>query len=125
MCIWTCKASPTRSGICLHEYPTGLMVAAEFKERLRRGLTVEGDRQCAKSFFVFLTTLNHVNLHVCVYLQCFTHANCVDFSQFVWSRPTFKPKRSQVVFFFVLAAQKGSLNLLNTKTLHFHGREEQ
>lgn len=84
----------TRSCICLCEHPTRLGVAAEFKERLCRGLRAECNGQCAKSLFIFLTTLNHGNLHVCVYLQCFTHANCVDFSQFAWSSPTFKPKCS-------------------------------
>lgn len=69
------------------------------------GLTAEGDQQCAKSFLIFLTTLNYINPHVCVYLQCFTHTNCVDFSQFAWSSPTFKPKRSRFFFFFFPCAR--------------------
>lgn len=110
----------TRSYIYLCEHPTGLSVAAEFKERLRRGLTAEGDRQCAQSSFIFLTTLNHVNLHVCVYLQCFTYANCGDFAQFAWSSPTFKPKRSQVFWgFFYARCPEGELKPAEYKGTEF------
>lgn len=59
-------------------------------------LRVDSRRRPAVSSFIFLTTLNRVNLRVCVYFQCFAHANCVDFSQFAWST---QPSNQNVHFF--------------------------